>query len=396
MEFVDFSLDAIEKGNQVDVLYTDFLKAFDRVDHRILIKKLKKFDLHMNTIKWIWSYLRNRKSNIKIGSCVSSTFETNSGVPQGSHLGPTLFTMFINDLAEKVNSKNIHVLLFADDAKLYAIVNNAHDAIEFQINISRLSDWCTENKLQLNVNKCKIMSFHRKNRPYIVEYVIDNENIERVDEIRDLGILLDPTISFNSHIDAAIAKAYGSLGFLKRICSNMQDPYALKSIYCAYVRSILEYACVVWHPQYRIQINRIENIQRMFTRFALRYLNWNNETNPCPSYEIRCQMISLETLERRRINMNCFFMYDLLNGFIDAPHLSDKVIINEPVRSLRSNGNELIRISTHRTNYGQNAPINRMSRFFNAIDNNIRENSSRNNFRAQIKLLQVIPNLNLN
>lgn len=394
VEFVDFSLNNIESGNQIDVLYTDFLKAFDRVDHRILIEKLKQFDLNEKVIKWIWSYLRNRSLNVKIGSCVSSSFETFSGVPQGSHLGPTLFTMFINDLAGRVNAENVHILLFADDTKSYAIVNNENDAARFQSSIDQLNNWCIENKLPLNVSKCKIMSFHRKENPHINNYVIGNENIERVDEIRDLGIILDPILSFNTHIDTVIAKSFASLGFLKRMCSNMQDPYTLKSLYCAHVRSILEYASVVWHPQYQSQIDRIESIQHKFTSFALRYLNWNFENNPRPNYETRCAMIAIETLERRRINANLYFIYDLLNGFIDAPHLCNQVVMNEPVRVLRNNGSERIRITTHRTNYGQNAPLNRMSRLYNAIDDHIRLSNNRNNFRSQVKLLQVTPNLN--
>lgn len=155
MEFTAFSLYRIESGNQIDVLYTDLLKVFDRVDHRTLIIKLKQFELNTNVIQWIWSYLRNRKLKVKIGVSFSPFFITNSGVPQGSHLGPTLFTMFINDLAEKMNSVNI--LLYPEDTKSYAIVNNANDAARFQSGINTLSNWCTENKLPLNIQKCKIM-----------------------------------------------------------------------------------------------------------------------------------------------------------------------------------------------------------------------------------------------
>lgn len=84
-----------------------------------------------------------------------------------------------------------------------------------------------------------------------------------------------------------------------------------------------------------------------------------------------------------------------MNGFIDAPHLSNQIVMNEPVRMLRNNGNERIRITTHRTNYGQDAPWNRMSRLYNAIDDNIRLSNNRNNFRSQVSSLQVTPNLNL-
>lgn len=392
MEFADFALNAMEGGNQIDVLYTDFLKAFDRVVHRILIRKLMNFELHSNVIKWIWSYLRNRKLRVVIGGYSSSSFDTNSGVPQGSHLGPTLFTMFIDDLAQESTSRGVFVLLFADDTKIFSIVNNARDAAIFQSSIDRLHAWCIQNELQLNVSKCKIMSFYRRDTRYVSEYGIGDVQLERVEECRDLGITMDRTLSFNSHVDTITAKAYASLGFLKRMCSNMHDPYTLKSLYCAHVRSVLEYACVIWHPQYQTQIDRIESIQRKFTRFALRYLNWNIDNNPWPTYETRCKMISIESLERRRMNANIFFIYDLLRGNLDAPQLLNRIVINEPVRSLRSNGNELIRVTTHRTNYGQNAPLNRMSRLFNRIDDGIRRSENRNSFHSLIKSLQMTPN----
>lgn len=393
IEFVEYSLRNIENGNQIDVLYTDFLKAFDRVDHRILISKMKQFDLPVKVIRWIWSYLRGRKLCVRVNQQLSSSFVTNSGVPQGSHLGPTLFTMFINDLPQIVNSVNI--LLYADDAKSYAIVNNASDAAQFQQGIEQLNNWCSENKLQLNVLKCKIMSFHRKRVPFVGNYRIANDNIARVDKFRDLGILLDPKLSFTLHIDTIIAKAFSCLGFLKRMCSNMYDPYTLKSLYCAHVRSVLEYASVIWQPHYPVHIKRIENIQHKFTRFAIRYLDWDYENNPRPSYETRCKMIDIETLERRRFNANYFIFYDILNGFIDAPRLSEEIVFNEPARSLRNNGNDRIRIEFRRTNYGKNAPMNRMSRLYNAIDDDIRLGNSRSKFRSQIKSMQVIPNVNL-
>ena len=395
MEFVDFVLCNMELSNQIDALYTDFWKAFDTVDQRKLTAELRKFDLHPKVIKWIWSYLRNRKLSVKIGACFSTSFVVNTGVPQGSHLGPTLFILFINSLIEKMLNFGVRILLYADDAKSYAVVNNAIDAADFQRGINVLNDWCTENKLKLNVNKCKIMTFHRKQRPFINEYRVGDEFVERVTEIRDLGVLLDTKLVFNRHIDTIIAKSFASLGFLKRICSNMYDPYTLKSLYCAHVRSILEYACVVWQPFYQIHIDRIERIQRKFTKFALRYIDWNNENNPEPSYQSRCQLIALETLNRRRTNTSFFFFYDLLNGFIDAPHLLDLIDMNRPMRSLRSNGTEMIRIPTHRTNYGQNRPLNRVGRLFNAIDDNIRLNISRNGFRSQIKSLQVTPDLTI-
>lgn len=101
-----------------------------------------------------------------------------------------------------------------------------------------------------------------KQRPFITDYYIGDEIIERLSQIRDLRILLDTKLDFSAHIDSLIARAFANLGFLRRICSNMYGPYTLKCLYCAHVRSILEYASMIRQPYYQIHCDRIERIQR--------------------------------------------------------------------------------------------------------------------------------------
>lgn len=322
---------------------------------------------------------------VKINFAYSHEFAVSSGVPQGSHLGPTLFIMFINDISTYVDS--VKLLLYADDAKLISAVNNAEDAALFQQCIVRLHEWCNTNKLHLNIKKCKIMSFYRKKCPHIASYRIENDIITRVLECSDLGVIVEPDLSYRKHIDTIIAKSFSLLGFIRRMCSNMQDPFTLKSLYCALVRSNLEYALVVWHPHYQVHIDRIERIQRKFTRFALRCMNWNNSN--MPPYNVRCQLLSLESLHRRRINANIFFIYDLIENNIDAPLLKNQLPFNNREIILRNPS--YFYIPQRRTNYGCNEPIIRMCRIFNLIDACIQTCPNRNTFRQSVKSLQDIP-----
>lgn len=124
--------------------------------------------------------------------------------------------------------------------------------------IDALIDWCTLNRLPLNLSKCKIMTFHRSTRPLMVNYHVGSLELDRVKEHCDLGILLDNKMTYNWHIDTVIAKSYAMLGFIKRMCSNIDEPYALKSLYCAFIRSKLEFASIVWQPFYDVHIKRIE------------------------------------------------------------------------------------------------------------------------------------------
>ena len=127
------------------------------------------------------------------------------------------------------------------------------------------------------------------------DYRMSQASINRVNTVKDLGILLDAKLSFAQHISATTAKAYAVLGFIKRNTQQFNDIYCLKSLFSALVRSILEYGA----PYHAVHINRIERIQRQFLRFALRMLPWNDPVR-LPRYEHRCSLIQLQTLTSRR------------------------------------------------------------------------------------------------
>lgn len=279
-QFVCHTVNAMEEGRQVDALFTDFTKAFHRVDHSILMRKLFDTGLDRLWLKWLHSYLSDRPMFVKIGSSKSRIFKAKSGVPQGSHLGPLLFLLFINDVIAAITFAI--VLLYADDLKLYMIIKDHTSAARFQQDIDALHNWCVVNRLDLNVAKCKVMTFGRMKEPSYHQYKLGTHALQRVSEFKDLGVHLDPKLSFVRHVEIVTAKAHGMLGFIKRICSNMSDPYALKSVYCAFVRSNLEFACVVWNPFYDNSTAAVESIQKQFVIYALRRLGWSRDTFVLP------------------------------------------------------------------------------------------------------------------
>ena len=151
----------IDKSNSIDNIYLDFQKAFDKVPHKRLLNKLKGYGIGGNLLSWIESFLTDRKQRVVLNGSESNWTNVTSGIPQGSVLGPTLFLIYINDLPDVVH--NI-VKLFADDTKLYSVVNNAEEQEKLQEDINNLTSWSNEWLLKFNVSKCKHLHLGKPNQ----------------------------------------------------------------------------------------------------------------------------------------------------------------------------------------------------------------------------------------
>ncbi|GBN25854.1 hypothetical protein AVEN_252762-1 [Araneus ventricosus] len=151
-------------------------------------------------------------------------------------------------------------LLFADDLKLFSSMNSNLDAVLLQNGLDCLFNWYTVNKLHLNIEKCRILSYTRKSQPLNHVYKINDLVLSHSDSVTDLGIIFDTKLDFSQHINSMISKAYCGLGILKRKTRAFSSEIALKVSYYAHVRSSLEYCSIIWDPNYR---NKIEIIERI-------------------------------------------------------------------------------------------------------------------------------------
>lgn len=361
LEFTNFVISEISKGNQVDAIYTDFSKAFDRVDHKLLLYKLDKLGLPSPFLRWLLSFLSERCQFVNFRNHISDKIYVTSGVPQGSHIGPLLFNLFVNDIVTFLPECNI--LMFADDFKIYT---SGKDHQSFQLlndYLKKFHLWCTKNYLSLNVSKCSVITFSRRASPFIYNYSLGSEVVPRVTLIKDLGVLLDTKLSFNNHIDYITNSANRSWGRIRRYAGEFSDPYVIKSLYQSFVRSLLEYASVIWCPYYNINIARIEAVQKRFLRFALRGLPWSDVYN-LPSYQSRLRLIDLESLENRRMIAKVVFLHRVLNSDIDSPGILNCLNINVPSANLRNN--RFFTITHSRTNYGRSSSLNGLLLIYNA------------------------------
>jgi Reverse transcriptase (RNA-dependent DNA polymerase) len=381
IEFTSYVLNNLEDGIQIDAIYTDFSKAFDKVNHRLLLQKLSALGFGGCFLEWIASYLTDRKQYVKACGRRSRSISVNSGVPQGSHLGPLFFIIFINDITHCF--KYLRFLLYADDLKVFFPIRGDEDFHRAQSELEILSRWCVDNELRLNLNKCKIISFTRGRATLRYDYELSNHTLERVDSIRDLGVLLDPKLDFRIHVDGLIVRAARMLGYVRRIGREFKDPYTLKTLYVSFVRSLLEYAATIWNPYYAIHANRIEAVQKKFLRFALRMLNWNRDL-PLPPYFQRCRLLDLDTLTDRR-RMSCVLLInDILCGKLDCANILCNLKLTVP--SYITRNRVLLAEVSHRTNYGQMEPLNRAIRIFNEFSGDFEFGASRNVFRNKINI----------
>ena len=159
MIMVDEIYNSFDKKYQVDVVYTDFSKALDFVNFDILIKKLHMYNVPKEYMNWYDNFLRNKIIKVKINDSWSESFMIPSVVRQGSHSGPNLFKIYINDLPDII--KYSKILLFADDVKLVQTIQSIYNCTELQEDLKSFSMWCINNDMLLNIDKCSIISYYK-------------------------------------------------------------------------------------------------------------------------------------------------------------------------------------------------------------------------------------------
>lgn len=363
IEFVTAVSKSMANGGQVDVLYTDFSKAFDKILHSRLLGKIAKFGFDEPLIQWFKSYLTDRSQFVVIGSGRSRKVTPTSGVPQGSILGPFLFILYVNDLLSHLHNS----FAFADDLKLLKKIVSIDDSEVFQLEIDRLHEWCSVNKLGLNVKKCAVMSITRKAEVNKVKfnYKINNEVIPRVNSKRDLGVTIDSKLSFAEHIGEVTRKAYQMLGFIFRCGKFFKKPESMMTLYNSLVRSRLDYCAAVWSPIYVKHINIVERVQKKFTRMY--FYKFNLEKT---EYEHRLKTINITSLKTRRLKNDEMILHKIIHGHMDTV-LSQSINYNIHGRILRRN-RPLFYTPTYSSNIVQNEPLHRMQdnhdKFFSNCD----------------------------
>ena len=385
MEYYCYLNDAFSRKSQIDSLYADFSKAFDKVNHRLLIFKMTKLGFSGKTIKWLTSFLFNRSQQVKIGNHLSSQYFAFSGVPQGSHCGPILFQIFVNDLT--IGFQHSKFLLYADDLKLFRTIQSVDDASDFQLDLNTLHKWTVSNLLPLNLKKCCIISFFNVKSVLYFDYQLGKSSVIRVNEVKDLGIILDSKLTFKEHFHYIFNKSISMLGLIWRHCRTLSVS-ALKTLYFSLVQSNLQYCSPVWSPFYRKDIDLLERVQKKFLRLLEFKLNRVHQRGDYTWIMCNLKILSLE--DQRKMYDVCF-LHGLVNGYIDNPSLLRQLtFLIPPSNSRKTRSTVIFRVPVSTTNKSQNHPIKRMMETANRMADNstfLLFDCDRSKFKSRIKCI---------
>lgn len=330
--FLNYSMPIVQSRGQVDAVYLDMSKAFDRVNHELLLLKLNNYGLGPEYISWFRSYLHERQNRVRVSGYLSRPFISISGVPQGSNLGPLLFNIFVNDLISSV--KHSQVLIFADDVKLFRQVDCIADCTLLQEDVLSVQKWCISNNLLLNPRKTQVMSLSRRRNTLSYDYTMDIEPISRTKLVRDLGVFVDEHLSFNSHINSIVSQSIRALGIMARLTKPFSNHHCLLRLYSTHVRSKLEFASVVWNNISSSASESIERVQRRVVRIIYdRYFGRKFYFE----YNLILTRLGLCTLCNRRSIRDVKFLHKLVHGSIDSSTLLASLHFRIPVNTSSRN-----------------------------------------------------------
>ena len=257
VHLLDQIYESFENDNYTLGVFIDLSKAFDTIDHSILLKKLEMYGANTTNLAWFASYLNGRKPCIKITESADTLKkDIKCGVRQGSILGPLLFLLYVNDLP---NSSNVLVLImFADDTNFFFEHSNINTFFKtVNEELIKINEWFSANKLSLNVGKTKFSLFHKSGKKcnipsHLPTSKINNHDIERVNTMKFLGVLLDDNLSWKEHIKYLEIKIAKDIGLMYR-AKPFLDKESLLALYYSYIHSYLNYANLAWANKLRSQ-----------------------------------------------------------------------------------------------------------------------------------------------
>ena len=282
LELVDKIMNHLDKAETPFCFFLDLSKAFDTLNHEILLKKLQHYGVQGTALNWFKSYLSNRVQFVEIDGITSRSKNIDNGVPQGSILGPLLFIIYMNDINNA--SHKFQAILYADDTSLSSILktfwegNSSLTSKNINDEILLIHDWLLANKLSLNINKTKFMIFRHPqksvNHILNLKVHINGQEIDRVDKFEFLGLTITETMSWKPHIEKLSNKISRVIGVLSR-CKRYLDQSVMLKIYNSLILSRINYCITCWG----FENKRIYKLQKKALRSICKS-KYNAHTDP--------------------------------------------------------------------------------------------------------------------
>ena len=268
--------------------------------------KLKKHKISGICANWIEGWLSQRYQRVVLNGSMSDWSSVYSGVPQGSVLGPVLFLIYVNDIDSCISS---NLLKFADDTKLYRVIENIDDVKSLQLDLDELVKWAEMWQMSFNTDKCKVMHIGKHNEK--AKYMIDGIVMKDIHQEKDLGVIVQSNLKVDAHCAKVVNTANRILGMISRTFTSRSRVIILQ-LYRSLVRPHLDYCAQAWRPHLKKDILAIEKVQRRATRMI--------DDIGKLEYEDRLLQLGLTTLETRRIRGDLLEMFKIFKGFDNLDH----------------------------------------------------------------------------
>ena len=306
---------AMEEGKNVDVIYLDYAKAFDKLDFYITLQKLRLLGISGKVYAWIRAFLIERKQIVHVKGAKSDPEPVISGVPQGSVIGPLLFLILLGDIDENVTGA--YVSSFADDTRVMAEVQHTEDVNSLQRNLDTIYEWSASNNTQLNAEKfeCVRYGYNSGIKTSTSYTASDGSSIQAKDTVKDLGVLISSDGSFREQVSKVVLAANMKCAWVLRTFSTRERKPML-TLWRALVLPVLDYCCQLWSPVAVGQISALEKVQSAFLKKitglgALDY--WQ-----------QLSTLNIYSLQRRRERYIIIYIWKVVEGLVPNFGISTK------------------------------------------------------------------------
>ena len=379
---IEHILENLLNNLDTDVIYLDYAKAFDKVDHQILLLKLHAYGIRGKILTWLHSYLSNRTQTVVINGKASLPAKVVSGVPQGTVLGPILFLIYLNDLnlciKESITSS------FADDTRLKKSISNSADTKLLQEDLYNAINWSDKANMVLHQNKFELLSHrvdqnhHLDELPFYSKYThyITNDGtvISPTYAVKDLGITITSDLTWSKHILDVTNNSRKISSWVLSVFSNRSAEIMIP-LYKILVRSRAEYVCPIWNPSKVEDIKRLESIQRSFTSQI-------NEVKDLHYWD-RLKELNLMSLQRRRERYIIIHVFKIINQL--APNDIGMRFYRSPRHGLMCKVPLLAKNSKakYQSIYDQSFHVTG-SRLWNKVAKEVKERKSLNSFKEAL------------